>query len=94
MVIIGIIVGVILVSILAVMTLRMKREGKPKETNYRTFYILGITFLPLGIIYEIDFFISDNTVFLVLGLAFIAMGTSYLVIGMGNRDKCKRDVDS
>ena len=94
MVITGIIVGVIIVGMLVVITLRTKREGKPRETNYRIFYILGITFLPLGIIYEIIFFTSDTTVFLVLGLAFIAMGTSYLAIGLGNRDKWKKDVDS
>ena len=54
---------------------------------YRTFFILGIAFLPLGILYEIVFFISGTMVFLVLGLAFIAMGIPYLAIGLANRDK-------
>ena len=89
-----VIAGLILVGILIAITLKKKKEGKSGESNYRALFILGVTFFPLGIIYEIVFFMSDTTVFLVLGLAFIAMGTSYLAIGLGNRDKWKRDVDS
>ena len=90
LVIVGIIVGLILVGILVAMTLKKKREVKSGGTNYRALFVLGITFLPLGIIYEIVFFISDTKVFLVLGLSFIAMGISYIAIGLGNRDKWKK----
>ncbi|MFC1873686.1 hypothetical protein ACFLYX_00100 [Chloroflexota bacterium] len=89
-VIIGIVVGLILVGILAVIALRKHEEGKSKETDYRAFFILGISFLPLGIIYEIVFFVSGTKVFLVLGIAFIGMGISYLAIGLGNKDKWKK----
>jgi len=92
LVIIGIIVGVILVGILVAIALKKKREGNSKGTNYHAFFILGISFLPLGIIYEIVFFVSGTKVFLILGLAFIGMGVSYLAIGLGNRDKWKKDV--
>ena len=89
-VIAGIVVGLILIGILVAITLKRKRKGKSGETNYRALFILGITFFPLGIIYEITFFVSGKTVFLVLGLSFIAMGLSYLAISLGNRDKWKR----
>jgi len=46
----------------------------------------------LGIIYEIVFFVSGTKVFLVLGIAFIGMGLSYIAIGLGNRDKWKKDM--
>ncbi|MFC1910497.1 hypothetical protein ACFLXC_04335 [Chloroflexota bacterium] len=92
-IIIAILVGLILVGILVVVTLRRKREGKSKGTDYRAFFILGISFLPLGIIYEIVFFVSGTKVFLVLGIAFIGMGLSYIAIGLGNRDKWKKDVE-
>jgi uncharacterized membrane protein HdeD (DUF308 family) len=72
------------------MIVKRNGEGKSKETNYRVFYILGLIFLPLGITYEIIFFVSDTTVFLVLGLVFFAMGLSYIAIGLGNKDKWKK----
>ena len=70
---------------------KRKKEGKQQVTNYRSLFILGVTFLPLGIIYEIAFFISDIKVFLVLGLAFIAMGLSYLAISLANRNKWQEE---
>ena len=91
-IIIAILVGLILVGILVVVTLRRKREGKSKGTDYRALFILGISFLPLGSIYEIVFFVSGTKVFLVLGIAFIGMGLSYIAIGLGNRDKWKKDM--
>ena len=93
LVIIGVIVGLILIVLLVVMTLKMKREGKSREINYRVFFVLGTTFLPLGIIFEIVFFLSGTKVFLVLGLSFIAIGISYIAIGLGNRDKWRKDAD-
>ena len=87
-VITGIFIGLILVSILAVFTWK-KKGGKAKGTGYRNLFILGIIFLPLGIAYEIAFFISGTKVFLILGISFIGMGLSYLAIGLGNRDKWK-----
>jgi hypothetical protein len=86
----GIVVGLIILGLFVFVALRRRKETKPGETNYRDFFVLGITFLPLGIIYEIVFFVSGNTVFLVLGLAFVALGLSYLAIGLKNRDKWKK----
>ena len=90
LVIIGIIVGLILVGILVVFALKEKKGEKSQGTNYRALFILGICLLPLGIIYNIVFFISGTKVFLVLGIALIGMGLSYLAIGLGNRDKWKK----
>jgi len=90
LVMLGISIGLILVGILVVVALRRKRVGETRETNYRAFFILGVTFFPLGIIYQIVFFVSGTIVFLVLGVSFIAMGLSYLAIGLGNRDKWKK----
>ena len=58
LVIIGIIVGLILVGILVALTIKWKKEEKPREINYRALFILGITFIPIGIIYEIIFLVS------------------------------------
>ena len=90
LVIAGIIAGLILVVLLIAITFKRKREGKFKEINYKAFFILGITFLLLGIIYEIVFFASGTKVFLVLGIAFIGLVLSYIAIGLSNRDKWEK----
>ena len=75
-VITGIIAGLVLVGILLVLMLRKrKKEGIPEVSNYRSFLILGASFVPVGIIYEIVFFIKGTTVFLALGIAFIVAAT-------------------
>ena len=86
-IIIMIAAGLFLLGILLAWAAWRKKKGKPQPPKYRSLFILGVTFLPLGIIYEIVFFISGTQVFLVLGLAFIAMGLSYLAIGLANRNK-------
>ena len=91
-VIVGIIVGLVVVGALVLWMLwRRKKGGKPQEPNYRAFLIMGIAFIPAGVIYEVVFFISGTKVFLVLGLAFIAMGLSYLAVGLANRDKWEKN---
>ena len=91
-VIIGICIGLILIGILAVFAWKKNQEEKAKGTGYRVLFILGIIFLPLGIIYEIVFFVSGTKVFFILGIAFIGMGLSYLTIGLGNRGKWKSNI--
>ena len=86
-IIIGIAIGLILTGILVVVTLKIKKEGYSKGTDYRAFFTLGISFLALGIIYEIVLLVSCTKVFLVLGIVFIGLGISYLAIGLGNKDK-------
>jgi len=61
---------------------KRRKEGKISGTNYRTLFILGITFNLLGIVSGIIFFTSHIQVFLILGLTFIAMGLLYLIIGL------------
>lgn len=90
LVVAGIVVGLIILGLFVFVVLRRRKERNVRVTNYRDFFVLGVTFLPLGIIYEIVFFVSGNPVFLILGLAFISLGLLYLVIGLNNRDKWKK----
>jgi len=52
----------------------LKKENK-YEPDYRIFFILGITWLPLGIS-------TDNP-------AFLGLGALFMVLGLANRDKWK-----
>ncbi|MBU1198315.1 MAG: hypothetical protein KKF46_04580 [Nanoarchaeota archaeon] len=73
-----ILVGVILAALLS----KIKKQGKPQETNYYAFFVLGISFLPLGIVLSI----AANPGFMgITGLGFV-----YLIIGLANKDKWKK----
>ena len=89
-VILGLIVGLILLGVLVTVIWKKKKAGELRDTNYRVIYILGLVFLPLGIIYEVVFFVSGTKVILVLGIAFVGMWLSYLAIGLGNRGKWRK----
>ena len=70
-----IVIGIIILFALIALLVINKKNGQKTEPNYRLFFILGITWLPLGIA-------IDNSVFLGLGAAF-------LIAGLVNKDKWK-----
>ena len=54
------------------------------EPNYQVFFILGICFLTMGIVLMIT---RDNPAF----IGITGMGLIYMVIGLANRDKWKKN---
>ncbi|MBT3320823.1 MAG: hypothetical protein HN392_00905 [Anaerolineae bacterium] len=72
--IIGLVIFIILLAVIAF----VKNKNKKTEPDYRAFFILGITWLPLGIA-------TDNS-------AFTSLGIVFLVLGLVNRDKWKEQV--
>jgi hypothetical protein len=75
-----IIIGVLFIILL----FKMKKEGKMREINYQVFFYLGISWIPIGCV----FMIAINPG---LGIAFMGMGASYIVIGLANRDKWEKN---
>ena len=67
---------------------RGKKEGTDQETNYRAYFIMGVSFIPAGAAMMIIFFLND--ILFVTGLPLFALGVIYLFIGLGNRDKWKK----
>jgi len=77
-ILVSIAVGVVVLAILAI--LMFKRKGWKREVDYRSYYSMGIIWLPVGIVFYIIF---EN----IIGLWFLIMGIVYLYIGLKNRDK-------
>ena len=71
--IIAISIALIIVALLVVFFVVYKRRGEMPPTDYRVFFILGITWLPLGIA-------TDNP-------GFWGMGAVFLIVGLANRGK-------
>ena len=74
-------VTIILIG-LAVLILILKRQKleEKKPVDYRSFFILGICWMPLGIVFWL-------VLHFVVGIAFFVMGGAFLTIGLVNRDK-------
>ena len=66
---------VVLLIIAITMIAIVKNKGEKVEQNYRAFFIIGITWIPLGIT-------TDNASFWIMGFIF-------LIVGLVNRDKWK-----
>ena len=83
-ILITIIIGFIIVGVLVALLLwKLRHEKKPKkEPDYRAFFIMGISFLPVGIIFTAA--ISPGFI------GFTAIGLIYMTIGLANRDKWKK----
>ena len=64
----------IMVALILVILVLVKKGKIKSEPNYNTLLILGVTFLPIGIA-------TDNNVFSMLGIVYIAIG----VIGKLNK---------
>ena len=77
------ILGFIILGITVIIIKRNKKISNQEETNYLTFFILGITFLPMGIVMSITI---ENPGF--FGIA--GMGAVFLIIGLANRKKWEK----
>jgi len=82
----GIILGiVVLIGLITVFLVWKRNKGEiQQEPDYRVFFILGLCFTPMGLI-----FITTLNNPGLLGLT--GMGIVYLVIGLANKDKWKTD---
>jgi magnesium-transporting ATPase (P-type) len=77
-ILVSIAIGVAALAILAVLVIR--RKGWNKEVDYRSYFNMGIVWLPLGIIFYVIF---KN----LIGAWFFIIGLVYLAIGLKNKDK-------
>jgi len=78
-----ILLTILIASIVGVFVLfvmqKKKKDGSYKEQDYRAFFVMGICFLPMGIIFAT----SISPAF----IGIIVLGLLYMIIGLANRDK-------
>lgn len=62
-------------------------RGKRKErvTDYRMFFVLGICFFPLGIVWTTIEKLRP------MGFVYFSMGVVFFLIGLANQDKWKKE---
>ena len=70
------VIGLVVLAV----ALKRRKQAEVKLIDYRTFFILGICWLPLGIVFWI---VMD----LAVGIPLFVIGSTFLTIGLVNRDK-------
>jgi len=67
------VINTIIVTFIIILTLfalkRLRNGARSAEPNYRTVFVLGLTFIPIGLIVDKDVFFLLGVVFLILGIA-------------------------
>ncbi|MFC1682085.1 hypothetical protein ACFL0X_00535 [Nanoarchaeota archaeon] len=74
-------IGILIILLGIVFFLSYKYRGKKHETDYYSFFVMGIVWLPFGII----MIAMKNSI----GHIFFILGLVYLAIGLVNKDKWK-----
>lgn len=69
------ILGLVLV-LAVVFALQILKKKEVHEPDYYVFFVIGITWIPLGIVLE--------------NFAFIGMGVLFMIVGLKNKDKWKK----
>ncbi len=64
------------------------KEEKYKEPNYRSYFLMGVIWFPLGLVSMIVYRFFDIS--FVPGIPLFAMGLIFLYMGWTNRDKWKK----
>lgn len=91
-IIIAIVAVLVIIGILLVYLFWKRRKyGQQIETDYRALFLMGVTFLPIGIAMMVIYYLADLSFF--IAFPFMLLGLVYLVIGLKNKDKWKKKDD-
>jgi len=78
----------VVTGLIAVLIVRKRKKEGKLHTEYRTFFILGVTWLPFSIILMVVSFILQIPFY--IGFPLFIIGLVYLIIGLKNRNKWKK----
>ena len=67
----------VLLVVLGVVAIVVASKGKKRKTDYYNYFIIGITWLPLGIVLMAVDGGSIGNIFFILGLVYLAIGLSH-----------------
>ena len=68
----------VIVALLVVYMWKLNKKGWKHETDYKTFFFMGLVWFPMGLILDMPFF--------------YIMGLAYMIIGLANKDKWNKKV--
>ena len=90
-ILIAILITLVLLGIIAVIFIR-RRKG-PARVDYRSYFIMGIFWIPTGLVLLVLPRLLYGEDLFFLGFFFMLMGIPYTIIGLVNRDKWGKQVE-
>ena len=78
-------IGIILIRVIR----KRKYTDRYKGMNFHTFYVMGIIFILVGITSMIIY--SRLSMPFFIGVPFLTMGITYLIVGLRNKDRWHKD---
>ena len=73
------------------LVLKTINERKYREQRYHAFFIIGMIWIPTGLIYMIANMTLSDEIPILLGIPLFSMGLLFLIISSANRDKWIND---
>ena len=78
-------IGVLLGLLIFFLARKKIKEGEYKEPNYRSYFLMGVIWFPLGLASMIVYRVFDLS--FIPGIPLFSMGLIFLYMGWSNRDK-------
>jgi membrane protein CcdC involved in cytochrome C biogenesis len=83
----------ILAVLLGAVLLLIVRSKQPRRVNYRSYFVIGIVWIPTGIVLSLLPWLLHGEDISFIGVFFITVGLAYTAIGLINRDKWGKQVE-
>jgi len=85
------VVAIAVVIGLIVAAVAYKRRNTPKETDYRTFFFIGLSWMVISIVFgAIGHFLLEGIDAVFLESPLFIIGLVFFIIGISNKDKWKK----
>jgi dolichyl-phosphate-mannose--protein O-mannosyl transferase len=83
----------ILAVLLGAVLLLIVRSKQPRRVNYRSYFVMGIVWIPTGVVLSLLPWLLHGEDISFIGLFFVTVGLAYTAIGLINRDKWGKQVE-
>jgi dolichyl-phosphate-mannose--protein O-mannosyl transferase len=88
-----ILVAILVLVVLGVVVFLIVRRKQPRRVDYRSYFVMGIVWIPTGIVLSLLPWLLHGEDISFIGIFFITVGLAYTAIGLMNRDKWHKQVE-
>lgn len=90
-ILVAILVTLVLLGV--VMFVFVRKRPQPRRMNYRNYFVMGVVWIPTGLVLSLLPWLLHGEDLSVIGLFFVVMGLAYTTLGLVNRDKWGKRIE-